>query len=87
MAFLIKFVLVLVAMFLTDVCWTMYFIYTEQRKSILAGLWGSAILLFGAVVTLNYVEDHRLLIAAAIGSFLGVVATIEYKKRKENKNG
>jgi len=85
MAFVIKFILVTLAMFLTDVCWTMYFVETEKRRSIQAGLWGSAILLFGSVVTINYVDDHRLLIAAIIGSFLGVVATIEYKKRKENK--
>ena len=85
MAFTIKFILVMVAMFLTDVCWTMYFVEVEKRKSIPAGLWGAAILLFGSVVTINYVDDHRLLAAAIIGSFLGVVATIEYKKRKDNK--
>ena len=85
MAFAIKFILVMTAMFLTDVCWTMYFVEVEKRKSISAGLWGSAILLFGSVVTINYVDDHRLLAAAIVGSFLGVVATIEYKKRKDNK--
>jgi hypothetical protein len=85
MAFILKFILVMTAMFLTDVCWTMYFVEVEKRKSISAGLWGSAILLFGSVVTINYVDDHRLLAAAIIGSFLGVVATIEYKKRKDNK--
>jgi len=85
MVFALKFIIVAVAMFLADVCWTMYFIETEKRKSITAGLWSSAILLFGSVVTINYVDDHRLLAAAIIGSFLGVVATIEYKKRKDNK--
>jgi hypothetical protein len=85
MVFALKFIIVTVAMFLADVCWTMYFIETEKRRSITAGLWSSAILLFGSVVTINYVDDHRLLAAAIIGSFLGVVATIEYKKRKDNK--
>ena len=85
MAFILKFILVMTAMFLTDVCWTMYFVEVEKRKSIPAGLWGAAILLFGSVVTINYVDDHRLLAAAIIGSFLGVVATIEYKKRKDKK--
>lgn len=76
----------MVAMIAADICWTMYFIETEKRRSIHAGLWGAAIMLFGSLVTLNYVEDHRLLIAAAIGSFIGVSGTIEYKKRKEAKN-
>jgi hypothetical protein len=85
MVFALKFIIVTVAMFLADVCWTMYFIETEKRRSVQAGLWSSAILLFGSVVTINYVDDHRLLAAAIIGSFLGVVTTIEYKKRKDNK--
>jgi hypothetical protein len=85
MAFVTKFILIMIAMFLADVCWTMYFIEIEKRRSVPAGLWGSAIMLFGSAVTINYVDDHRLLVAAIIGSFLGVVATIEYKKRKENK--
>jgi hypothetical protein len=45
-----------------------------------------AILLFGSLVTMNYVDDHRLLVAAVIGSFVGVYITIEWKKRKELKN-
>ena len=85
MTFILKFLFVMIAMIAADVCWTMYFIETEKRRSIHAGLWGAAIMLFGSVVTLNYVEDHRLLIAAAIGSFIGVAGTIEYKKRKEKK--
>jgi len=83
MAFVIKFIIVTLAMFLADRCWTMYFIETEIRRSVKAGLWSTAILLFGSIVTINYVGDHRLLAAAAIGSFAGVVATIEYKKRKD----
>ena len=85
MVFAIKFLLVMFSMILADICWTMYFIEVEKRKSLSAGLWSAAILLFGSAVTINYVDDHRLLIAAIIGSFIGVVATIEYKKRKENK--
>jgi hypothetical protein len=85
MAFAIKFIIVTVAMILADICWTMYFIETEKRRSVPAGLWSAAILLFGSAVTINYVDDHRLLVAAIIGSFIGVVGTIEYKKRKENK--
>jgi hypothetical protein len=85
MSFILKFLFVMVAMIAADVCWTMYFIETEKRRPVPAGLWGAAIMLFGSLVTLNYVEDHRLLIAAAIGSFIGVAGTIEYKKRKEGK--
>jgi len=83
--FIIKFIFVMLAMILADVCWTMYFIETEKRNSVRAGFWGVAILIFGSVVTMNYVEDSRFLIAAAIGSFIGIYGTIEYKKKKESK--
>jgi len=83
--FILKFLLVMLATIIADICWTMYFIETEKRRPIHAGLWGSSIFLFGSLVTMNYVEDHRLLIAAIIGSFIGVAGTIEYKKRKEGK--
>jgi hypothetical protein len=86
MSFILKFLFVMIEMIAADICWTMYFIETEKRRSLHAGLWGAAIMLFGSLVTLNYIEDNRLLIAAAIGSFIGVVGTIEYKKRKESKN-
>jgi peptidoglycan biosynthesis protein MviN/MurJ (putative lipid II flippase) len=86
MPFILKFILVLVAMILADVCWTMYFIEVEKRKPISAGLWGAAILLFGSVVTIGYVEDIRLLAAAVLGSFIGVAGTVQYKKRKEAKD-
>jgi lipid-A-disaccharide synthase-like uncharacterized protein len=84
--FIIKFILVMLAMVAADICWTMYFIETEKRRSVPAGMWSMAILLFGSLVTMNYVDDHRLLIAAVIGSFVGVYGTIEWKKRKEIKN-
>lgn len=77
--------MVMLAMIAADICWTMYFLEIERRHSTKAGLWSSAIMLFGSTVTINYVHDTRLLIAAAIGSFLGVYGTIEYKKRKEKK--
>ena len=79
----------MIAMALTDVCWAYYFINVEERKSLSAGLWASALFLFGASVTTNYVQDKTLIFAALLGSFIGTYATIEFKKYKEKnkKNG
>jgi peptidoglycan biosynthesis protein MviN/MurJ (putative lipid II flippase) len=86
MDYTIKFLVVMFAMILTDVCWTVYFMKVEERKSVSAGIWSALIMLAGGTVTMNYVEDKTLLIAALIGAFIGTAATVEYKRRKEKKN-
>jgi peptidoglycan biosynthesis protein MviN/MurJ (putative lipid II flippase) len=83
MVFVAKFVLVMLSMILADVCWTMYFIEVEKRKAIKAGLWSAAILLFGSFITIQYVEDRRLLVAAIIGAFIGTACTVWYKNQEK----
>ena len=73
----------MLSMVLADVCWTMYFIEVEKRNAVKAGLWSAAILLFGSFITIQYVEDRRLLVAAIIGAFVGTAATVIYKKKQE----
>ena len=85
MPYILQFILVFIAMAIADVCWTLYFISVDERKSVVAGLWGSAIYLCGAFGVLSYTQDKTLIIAAVLGSFLGTYLTIEYKKKKENK--
>ena len=86
MIYILQFILVLIAMFVADVCWTYYFIKIEERKSIAAGLWGVGVYICGAFAVMSYMENKSLIIAAMIGSFLGTYLTVEYKKRKENKS-
>lgn len=83
---MIQFLTVFAAMFVTDVCWTFYLLSVESRKSVIAGMWAAALYIFGAFVVRSYVEDHTMIIAAALGSFAGTVATIEYKLRREIRN-
>lgn len=85
MEYAVKFLLVMLAMALTDVCWTYYFIKVNERRSMQAGFWAILLFFSGAVVTTNYVEDSSMMVAAAIGSFVGTTLTIEYKKMKERK--
>ena len=84
MPFVIKFIAVTLSMILADICWTMYFIEVDKRQAIASGIWGSAIILFGAFTTVHYVNDHRLLVAAVLGSFIGTAGTVYYKKKKED---
>ena len=80
-----KFLSVMVAMILADICWTYYFIKVDERKSVLARMWASLIIVFGMISVINYVEDRTLTIAAIIGSFIGTYIAVETKKRKEDK--
>jgi len=86
MTYAIQFVGVMMAMFLADVCWAYYFIKIDERKSVAAGIWAALIYIFGAYTVTSYIDDKTMIAAAMIGSFLGTYCTVEYKKRKENKN-
>jgi hypothetical protein len=66
-------------MICADVAWTFCFIKVSEKKPFGAGMWSSALVLFNAIITVAYVNDHRLLIAAALGSFIGTYGTIAYK--------
>jgi NADH:ubiquinone oxidoreductase subunit 3 (subunit A) len=85
MEYIIKFILVALAMVVADVCWTFYFIKVEERKVIASGIWSSLIIIASAFITTSYVEDRSLVPAAVIGAFIGTAGTVWYKKKKENK--
>ena len=83
MEYIIKFILVALAMIIADVCWTYYFIKVEERKAIAAGVWSSLIIVASAFITTSYVEDKSLVPAAVIGAFIGTAGTVWYKNKKK----
>jgi len=85
MIYIFKFILVMLAMIVADVCWTFYFIKVEERKVIASGIWSSLIIIASAFITTSYVEDRSLVPAAVLGAFIGTAGTVYYKKKKENK--
>lgn len=84
MTFAIQFFLVMVALIVVDLCWTMYFVETEKRNAVKAGLWSALIMLSGSYATVSFVEDKRLIIAAFIGAFIGTYSTIKWVKRRKD---
>ena len=84
MEYTIKFILVMLAMIVADVCWAMYFIEIDKRRVWAAGVWSAIIIIASAFITTSYVEDKSMVPAAALGAFIGTAATVYYKKRKEN---
>lgn len=85
MEYALKFIGVIIATILVDICWAYYFIKINEEDALASSIWGSLILIFGAFTTINYVDDKSLLIAAIIGSFVGTYGTITYRKKKKSK--
>ena len=86
MAFAAKFILVMLAMIVADICWAMYFIEIDKRRVYAAGVWSAVIIVASAFITTSYVEDKSMVPAAAIGAFIGTAATVYYKKKKEQND-
>lgn len=70
-------------MILTDIVWGVYIKAVGDNKSLRAGLFSSLIMIFGAFSVISYTQDHRLLIAAIIGAFIGTVISVQFHKKKE----
>ena len=84
--FVIKFLLVMSAMIIADICWTVYFIKVEERRAVASGVWSALIIIASAFTTTSYVEDKSLIPAAVIGAFIGTAGTVWYKKRTEQND-
>lgn len=65
-----------------DICWAMYFIKIGNKQSIKASFWATLIIVLSAFTTVNYVHDSTLIIAAALGAFIGTYISVEWNKRK-----
>lgn len=79
-----KFLLIMMAMALADVFWTLYFIDVEGRKAHPASLWSAMIILVTSFTVTNYVENQIYIFAAFIGAYLGTYLTIKWKRRIES---
>jgi hypothetical protein len=86
MSYILKFILVALAMIVADICWTLYFIKVEERKAIASGIWSALILVSGAFITTSYVADKSLIPAAVLGAFIGTAGTVYYKKKNEQND-
>lgn len=82
-SYAVTFIIVMVAVCIADVCWTMYFIETENRNAVKAGFWSASIMIVGAFTTTQYINDKSLIVAAAIGAFIGTAGIIKWKSSRK----
>lgn len=81
----VTFFLIMVAMALADVCWTLYFIDVEERRAHAAAFWSAMIILVTAFTVTNYVENKIYIVAAFLGAYVGTYVTIQWKRKTENR--
>jgi hypothetical protein len=85
LGFFIHFMGTFTAMLFVDVCWAKYFLSVSKHKPLPSAMWGSLIVLFGAISTINYVQDKWMLVPAVLGAFVGSYFTVRREQKKENK--
>ncbi len=65
---------------LVDWMWGRYIIHTAQKNAVKSSLYASILTAFGAYITISYVSDHRMLIPAVLGAFVGTYISVKMSR-------
>lgn len=79
---LTKSIAVGVGTFLLDFAWAKYNIATAQKQVTRSAIYSVAIYLLSALVIMQYIDNHWLLIPASVGAFVGTGYSVWHEKRK-----
>jgi hypothetical protein len=79
----LKSILVFFVAFIIDWIWALYIISTSKKDPLKAAMLSGLILLFGATITLSYVENKWYLVPATAGGMLGTYICVCRKSREE----
>ena len=82
LTYLLKGLLVFLGAGLADVVWALYIRRAGEGKAASAGFLAALIILFGAYITIEYVENHWYLIPAVVGAFVGTYITVVLDKKR-----
>lgn len=78
--------LVLVATASTDLFWTLYITNAAEGNKWKASIFSSMIILVGSLAVVEYVNNRWMIIPATIGAFLGTLAPLHFKGKKNESN-
>ena len=76
----LNFAIVFVAMTVVDFLYGRYTIAASDRKAVAASVWGTGIVFANSVVVIEYINNHWMILAAALGSAFGTYISIKTKK-------
>jgi hypothetical protein len=78
-----KMVLILLAMVVVDIVWTIYISSVAMKKPMLAGVASSISLVINSFVVVSFVDDYWYIVPAGIGTFIGTSVAGEYVRRRQ----
>jgi hypothetical protein len=64
-----------------DFVWAKYIAHTSKSNAMKASFYSALLTIIGAVVTMTYVDDHRMIIPAALGALVGTYLAIKLDKK------
>jgi hypothetical protein len=75
-----QWVAVFFSMVFVDMLWAKYMLALAGKQAMKSALLSGGIILCGVFTTISYVENHWLVIPAAIGAFIGTYFTVKHHK-------
>ncbi len=82
--FLLKAFLVFAAVAVTDVFWTLYVTGATEGKIWRASVYSTMIVVCGSTATIEYVQDPRMILPAAMGAFVGTILPLLWRRYRQN---
>lgn len=64
------------ALFVLDIVWARYTSAVTDRRRAVASSYAAAIIALGAVGTISYIDDPRMIVPAMLGAFCGTFVGI-----------
>lgn len=81
------YILVFFTMIAVDYFWGVYIKAMANHQEMKAAIYSMFIMLSGAFTAINYIENHWMLIPAALGGFIGTYISAKYSHKEERNNG
>jgi multidrug transporter EmrE-like cation transporter len=75
---MIKWIIIFLALFFTDIIWALYIRWSAQGRALRAGIASIFIYVVGAFTFGEFIKDAWILIPAGLGCFVGTYTTIKY---------
>ena len=75
---MIKYILIFIALFLTDVVWTLYIRWSAKGLALKASFASVLIYIVGAITFAEFIKDPWVMIPASLGCFVGTYLTIKW---------
>jgi len=83
MMLLMKYVGVFALVAFLDFMWAQYIKHTAKANALKSASYSMTVYLLGCLVTITYVEDHKMMIPCALGAFAGTYISAKLEKQKE----